>query len=241
PTLHSPKAVATRASLYRAPCTARSRVARRRKHRSISLPQVPGSQRAAMPAPSATTCLSFSMRRALRRSRHCCPVRHLSRSKVDCTQRELLRSSREGRVETSTSTEADCESGQVTVADGNGEIGELLYDNGHLTSQCAFTGITLDSVTALSGHALPFASTLSLNGNWSIAALPHLSGTFALRRAGGDVYAIQSDPARAPDLGIGIEMLEVAGTLHDDALDAKLVFRSARSGNADGTVSLGSV
>ena len=130
---------------------------------------------------------------------------------------------------------------RVTVADGSAEIGELLYDNGHLTSQGAFNGIALDSVATLSGHALPFASTLALNGNWSITALPHLSGTFAVRRAGGDVYAIQSDPARAPDLGLGIQTLEVAGTLHDDAFDAKLTFRSARSGNADGTVSLGTV
>jgi translocation and assembly module TamB len=130
---------------------------------------------------------------------------------------------------------------RVTVADGHAEISEVLYDNGRLTSQGAFNGMALDSVMKLAGRTLPFASTLSLNGNWSIAALPHLSGTFAVRRAGGDVYAIQSDPARAPDLGLGIETLEVVGTLHDDALDAKLVFRSARSGNADGTVSLGSV
>jgi translocation and assembly module TamB len=130
---------------------------------------------------------------------------------------------------------------RVTVADGNAEIGELLYDNGRLTSQGMFNSIGLDSVASLSGHALPFASTLALNGNWSITALPHLSGTFAVRRAGGDVYAIQSDPARAPDLGLGIETLELTGTLHDDALDAKAIFRSARSGNAQGTVSLASV
>ena len=67
---------------------------------------------------------------------------------------------------------------------GSAEIGELLYDNDHLTSQGAFNGIALDSVATLSGHALPFASTLALNGNWSITALPHLSGTFAVRRAG---------------------------------------------------------
>ena len=130
---------------------------------------------------------------------------------------------------------------RISIADGNAEVRNLVYDSGRLTSEGAFTSIALDSVATLSGNALPFASTLTLNGNWSIAASPRLSGNFVVRRAGGDILAIPSDPARSPDLGLGIEALELSGALDNDALDAKLVFRSSRAGNAEGTLSLGSV
>jgi translocation and assembly module TamB len=132
-------------------------------------------------------------------------------------------------------------SARIAIANGNVEIRDLLYDSGRLTSEGAFNGIALDSVATLAERPLPFAATLSLNGNWSITALPRLSGTFAIRRAAGDLLAIPSDPARGPDLGLGIETLELSGTLHDDALDAKVAFRSARGGNAQGTLSLGAV
>ena len=33
---------------------------------------------------------------------------------------------------------------RITIADGNAEVSDLLYDNGHLTSQGAFTGIALE-------------------------------------------------------------------------------------------------
>ena len=130
---------------------------------------------------------------------------------------------------------------RIAVADGSADVGELLYDNGRLTSQGAFTAIALDSVATLSGRPLPFASTLTLNGSWSIVAQPRLSGTDAVRRAAGDVLAIPSDPARGPDLGVGIEALDLEGSLHDDALDAKLGFRSSRGGSMQGTLSLGAV
>ena len=130
---------------------------------------------------------------------------------------------------------------RIAIASGSADIGDLVYDNGRLTSQGAFNGIALDSVAAVAGRPLPFASTLSLNGNWSITALPRLTGTFAVRRAAGDVLAIPSDTARGPDLGLGIDTLEFSGTLHDDALDARLAFHSTRGGNVQGTLSLGAV
>ena len=80
----------------------------------------------------------------------------------------------------------------VDVADGHVDVASLLLDEGRITTQGSFTGVPVNSVAKLAGSPLPFASTLTIGGDWSIAATPRLSGTFSVRREAGDWYGGES-------------------------------------------------
>ena len=127
----------------------------------------------------------------------------------------------------------------IDVADGRADIDELRLVGARLDTRGSFTGVPLDSLLALAGQRPPLASTLVLGGEWSIAATPRLHGTFVLRREQGDLYA--SDASTNAGLGFGLTVLEVSGTLRDDALDAQGVMRATRAGNAEASVHVGSV
>src|SRR5487761_2761402 len=146
----------------------------------------------------------------------------------------------------------------VVAAGGRADIDELTWDSGRITTRGRFSGVTLAKAAALAGRPLPFDSTLVVGGDWSIAAAPRLEGNFALRRERGDIYAIgtavpgasaegagepagiAAGPAAASERrGLGITTLEVTGTLHDDALDARAAFVSTLAGTASATLHVG--
>ena len=132
-------------------------------------------------------------------------------------------------------------SATFTIAEGRVTIEELRRDASRITTRGNFTGVPLASAARLAGHPLPIASTLVFGGAWSIAAAPRLSGEFGVRREAGDLYAAQVDENGVASLPFGISNLFVAGTLLDDALDARATFASARAGDAEGTFHIDSV
>ena len=133
------------------------------------------------------------------------------------------------------------ENARIDVADGHVNLGEFTWNDGRITTRGAFTGVPMTTVARLAGRTLPVASTLVLGGEWSIAAAPQLTGTFSVTRERGDIVAdlpSGTSTAREP---VGITELRVAGTFHDDALDARATFVSTRAGRANGTVTIGAV
>ncbi|HSC22492.1 MAG TPA: translocation/assembly module TamB domain-containing protein, partial [Casimicrobiaceae bacterium] len=129
----------------------------------------------------------------------------------------------------------------IEIADGHVAIGEFVWDDGHVTTHGSFTGIPVASAARLAGRPLSFDSTLVLGGQWSIAAAPRLTGSFSVARENGDIRVDVPAGATKKREGVGITELRARGTFHDDALDAELAFASAKAGNANGTVHVGSV
>ena len=146
----------------------------------------------------------------------------------------------------------------VVAAGGRADIDELAWDSGHIATRGRFSGVTLAKAAALAGRRLPFDSTLVVGGDWSIAAAPRLEGNFALHRERGDIYAAGAPapdangtganaptataaaPATASERrGLGITTLDVTGTLHDDALDARAAFVATLAGTASATLHVG--
>jgi translocation and assembly module TamB len=126
----------------------------------------------------------------------------------------------------------------AAVADGQIDVASLLIEEGRITTQGSFTGVPVNSVAKLAGSPLPFASTLTIGGDWSITATPRLSGTFNVRREGGDWYGGESTTLGPAALALGITELAVSGRFADDALAASGRFRSARAGTLDAQFSL---
>ena len=77
------------------------------------------------------------------------------------------------------------------------------------------------------GTPLPFRSTVTLGGEWSLAAAPRLTGSLAIRREGGDVFFARSATSDAT-IAAGITALEGVARFTDDAIDATASFRSTR-------------
>ena len=117
------------------------------------------------------------------------------------------------------------------------------WDAGRITTRGAFTGVTLAKAAALAGRPLPVESTLVLGGDWSIDAAPRLNGSFTVHRERGDLYAGPAPDASAPSgskrRSLGITALDIAGTLHDDTLDAHASFASTLAGQASATLHVG--
>jgi translocation and assembly module TamB len=126
----------------------------------------------------------------------------------------------------------------VAIADGRVDVANLLIEEGRITTQGSFTGVPVGSVAKLAGSPLPFASTLTLGGDWSIAATPRLTGTFNVRREAGDWYGAGNTTQGPSQLALGITELTVAGRFADDALTASGRFRSTRAGTLDAQLSL---
>jgi translocation and assembly module TamB len=127
----------------------------------------------------------------------------------------------------------------IEAADGRADIGEFTWNDGRITTRGSFSNIALTTAARLAGRSLPVESTLVLGGDWSIAATPRLTGRFSVQRERGDIIADVPSGTTTRREGIGITTLAVAGTFHDDALDARGTFVSARAGTLNGTVSLG--
>jgi translocation and assembly module TamB len=131
------------------------------------------------------------------------------------------------------------EGASIDVADGRADLRELTWDGGRITTRGSFTGIPVASAARLAGRKVPLDSTLVLGGDWSIAATPRLNGRFSLSRERGDILVDMPNGTSPSRQGVGITTLSLAGTFHDDALDAQASFASARAGSASGTVEIG--
>ena len=109
---------------------------------------------------------------------------------------------------------------RITAALGRAELVRLLVDQGRITTQGSFTGISAAAVAQFAGTPLPFPSTLLIGGQWSLTATPRLNGTFAVRRESGDWFGSDSPTLAQKDVALGITAMELAGTFTDDALRA---------------------
>ena len=136
---------------------------------------------------------------------------------------------------------ARIENARVDIVDGRVSIAEFVWDAGRVTTRGTFTRIPVVQVARLAGRPLPVESTLLLGGEWSIAAAPHLTGSFRITREDGDVRLDVPAGGTTRREGIGIRELELTGTFHDDALGAQFRFASTLAGRASGTVGIGSV
>ena len=66
---------------------------------------------------------------------------------------------------------------RLHVADGNVQLGALAWDDGRITTRGTFAGVPLATVAKLAAVKLPFVSTVTLGGEWSLAAAPRLNGS----------------------------------------------------------------
>jgi len=124
------------------------------------------------------------------------------------------------------------------LADGHVDIASVVVDEGRVSTQGSFTGMPVNALAQLAGRPLPFASSLEIGGDWSIAASPRLTGTFNLRREKGDWFRTESATLGPSELALGITAFEVAGRFTDDALAASARFASVRAGTADAVMTL---
>ena len=127
----------------------------------------------------------------------------------------------------------------LTVAEGTVDIDEFVWDEGKVTSGGRFASVPVATVARLAGRPLPLLSTLTLGGEWSLAATPKLSGTVSVHREEGDLWLVRDGDSAVTNLAAGITQLEASAQLRDDALQASARFRSARGGQADATLSIG--
>ena len=127
----------------------------------------------------------------------------------------------------------------IDAAGGTADIGEFVWNDGHITTRGEFTGIAVANAATLAGIELPIESTLVAGGEWSIAAAPRLNGTFAIRRERGDLDVNIGTDGATQLRGLGITALTVTGRFDNDALDATAAFASERAGTARATVAIG--
>ncbi|HEY5366140.1 MAG TPA: translocation/assembly module TamB domain-containing protein, partial [Casimicrobiaceae bacterium] len=120
----------------------------------------------------------------------------------------------------------------LSVADGNVTLGDTSVDDGRIASRGAFDGVPLATVARLAGQPLPLASTLTLQGEWSLAATPRLDGTLSVRNAQGDVFASDPLSPSAADYALGISKLVVDASVHADAWTLDASVASLRAGSA---------
>ena len=126
----------------------------------------------------------------------------------------------------------------LAVAEGTLDVDEFAWDEGKVTSRGRFTAVPAASIARLAGRPLPMRSTLTLGGEWSLAAAPRLTGTVSIHREQGDLWLARADAGASAGLAAGITELDASAQLKDDALRARATFRSARGGSADATLSI---
>ncbi len=126
----------------------------------------------------------------------------------------------------------------IAIADGHADLVELTVDDGRLATRGTFTGIPAAALARLAGTKLPFASTLTLGGEWALAASPRLNGSLAVRRERGDWFATESETLDPTELALGITQLDLSARVVEDALRATAQLRSTRAGQADATLTL---
>jgi len=130
-------------------------------------------------------------------------------------------------------------SARLAMADGKVEIAELSWNDGRVSTRGSYSGVPVATLARLAGVRLPLASTLELNGDWSVAATPRLNGSLTLRRAQGDLFLLDESIVAPADRAFLITALDVAAQFRDDAIDATAALRSGRGANVDARVAIG--
>jgi translocation and assembly module TamB len=118
----------------------------------------------------------------------------------------------------------------LTLDKGRIDIEQFTLADGRVTTAGHIAAVPLLSLTTLAGFTTPIVSTVKLGGAWSIAAAPHLNGTFSLHREDGDLFATDEENPNASDYSLGISTLAIDGSFHDDALELSGRFESKRAG-----------
>jgi translocation and assembly module TamB len=121
----------------------------------------------------------------------------------------------------------------VAIAEGHADIAEFALDDGRITSRGAFNAIPLGALVRMAGQKMPLRSTLTLKGDWSVAASPRLNGAIHVARDQGDLYAVNTATIDRVSLGFGITALDAVAQFSDDATKANVQYRSARAGSGN--------
>ena len=130
---------------------------------------------------------------------------------------------------------------RLHVADGNVQLGALSWDDGRITTRGTFAGVPLATAAKLAAVKLPFVSTVTLGGEWSLAAAPRLNGSVTVRREQGDLSFGPDSGASPGDRAFRVSSAELSARFADDAVDATATFRSQRGLNADAQLTIGVV
>ena len=125
------------------------------------------------------------------------------------------------------------------IAGGNVAVGDFSIDQGRVSTRGDFRDVPLATLARLAGQPLPVASTLTLQGEWSLAATPRINGTFTIRNQHGDLFASDIESPSAADFALGIRTLAIDAAAHDDAWTLDATLDSQRAGNATMHATLG--
>lgn len=128
---------------------------------------------------------------------------------------------------------------RIEVADGSVDLASLEWNAGRLATSGAFAGVPVATLARMAGYPLPFVSTLTLAGDWSLASTPRLNGTITVRREHGDFFLAPGTIVAPDDRAFRISALDLAVRVRDDAVDATATLRSGRGVNADAELALG--
>ncbi len=127
----------------------------------------------------------------------------------------------------------------VGIAEGHADIADFALEDGRISSHGTFNAIPLAALVRLAGQQMPLRSTLTLKGDWSVAASPRLNGAIHVDRDQGDLYAVNTTALDSVSLGFGITMLEAVAQFSDDATKVNAQVRSARGGSGNLVFSVG--
>ncbi|HVN34531.1 MAG TPA: translocation/assembly module TamB domain-containing protein, partial [Casimicrobiaceae bacterium] len=130
---------------------------------------------------------------------------------------------------------------RLRVADGNLALGAFTWEDGRITTRGTFAGVPVTTVAKLAGVKLPFVSTVTLGGEWSLAAAPTLNGSVAIRREQGDLVFGADTGLSAADRALRVSSAELTARFADDALAASASIRAERGFNADMQLTIGAV
>jgi translocation and assembly module TamB len=129
---------------------------------------------------------------------------------------------------------------RLDLADGSVRLGEFAWIEGRIKTDGTLAGVPLAAMARFAGKPLPFGSTVTFGGQWSLTAAPRLNGSVSLRRETGDVFL-----ARGADtdtrVAAGLTALEAQARFDDDAIHATALLRSSRGDRADATLTVGAV
>jgi len=129
---------------------------------------------------------------------------------------------------------------RVAIAEGKVRIATLRVVDGRLSTTGSFDAVPVAALAQLAGAPLPMRSTLTLAGEWDVVAAPTLSGTLAVRRQDGDLYAGRNNATdERGEIALGVSQLDVKAKLADDALTATLDAAATRVGTIRGKLAVG--
>ena len=128
---------------------------------------------------------------------------------------------------------------RLEAADGSIDLAALSWDDGRLATRGAFAGVPAATLARLAGVDVPFGSTLTLAGSWSLAASPRLNGSLAVHRERGDLFVGPGTTAETGERALRITALDLSAQFRDDAVEATAALRTGRGTSADARLTIG--